>query len=356
MTHTVSRRREPWHARPCQRERPQGRGPTPVPAALGACLLAGALIGLAGCAASGSARITVSDLAWPADAPRVRLDRVLNPQGDRSGRLLSLVTGQPREPVLQRPYGVAWDGDALLLTDPGAGAVLRIGAEGRVLAANRSALTSPIGVASCPQGIVVTDSERGDLVLLDRHLEVADRLATGLARPTGVACSATEIFVAETGAHRILVLSGGERRVLGRRGSGAGEFNFPTSLAFDAGDLWVGDTLNFRVQRIDAATGTARESFGRLGDTAGEMPRLKGVAVDGAGQLWVTDALLDAVSMFSSDGTYLLSVGANGDAPGQFSFPAGVAASSSGELAVVDSFNRRVQIFRLVTPEVGRSS
>jgi len=344
MTASTERRRSPSGLR-------HGAPPGRALATL-ACL---ALLAGVGCASSRSPSLRISDLGWPADAPRVRLERVLEPQGARTGRLFRLLAGQPEAPLLERPYGVAWDGGDLLLTDPGAGRVLRISTGGRVLASSKAELSSPIGIASCSRGIVVTDSERGEVLLLGEDLRVRERLAEGLLRPTGVACSADEIFVAETGGHRIRVLSESGERFLGTRGSEPGELNFPTSLVLDGDDLWIGDTLNFRVQRIDAATGAPRGAFGQLGDMAGEMPRLKGLAIDGAGQLWVADAHLDAISMFRRDGTYLMTVGSTGAAPGSFSFPAGVAANAGGELAVVDSFNRRIQIFRLVAPGTDQS-
>lgn len=324
--------------------RSPARGPVEV--LVGALLL----LTLGSCTSSGGLQVTELELVWPADAPRVRLDRVLAPRSGAGGRLGRWLTGAKREVLLRRPYGVAWDGEELLLTDPGAGHVLRIGPRGEVLYSSTAELASPIGIATCPAGIVVTDSERGVVVLLGPDLKVVRRLGTGLARPTGVACAGGEIYVAETATHRVRVFSDAGERSFGRRGSAPGEFNFPTSLAVDGEALWVGDTLNFRVQRIDPSSGAPLEAFGRLGDTPGEMPRVKGLAVDGGGHLWVADAHLDAVSLFRRDGTYLMSIGRTGTDAGRFSFPAGVAAGPGGQVAVVDSFNRRVQIFGLVAP------
>ena len=136
----------------------------------------------------------------------------------------------------------------------------------------------------------------------------------------------------------------------GGRGAGPGLFNFPAALSLHAGNLWVGDTLNFRVQRLDAIRGEPVGTFGRLGDAAGEMPRIKGVAVDAAGILWVSDAHLDRVALFRPDGTFLTDIGGKGELPGEFSFPAGLAAHPDGRVAIVDSLNRRIQIFRRVGP------
>lgn len=285
--------------------------------------------------------------------PRVRLEAVVQPpagtQG-RAGRFLRRVAGLDGDELLfARPYGVAWDGDDLVVADPGAGRLVRVDPRGRVRLSSAADLESPIGVAVCAAGVVVSDSRRGRVVLLDRGLRQISVLAEGLARPTGVACSDERIFVAETGAHRLVVLSPpAAASALGRRGDGEGEFNFPTAIAAGDGSLWVGDTLNFRLQRLDAESGTFQDLFGRLGDAPGELPRLKGIAVDPAGRLWVSDAYLDQVAVFSAAGTFLMAIGGPGGDPGEFSFPAGVAVHPDGRVAVADSLNRRVQVIRLV--------
>jgi DNA-binding beta-propeller fold protein YncE len=249
----------------------------------------------------------------------------------------------------RRPYGIAWEGDALLLADPDGGMIARVLPGGRVTLSPRALFRLPIGVASCEAGVVVTDSERGGVALLDRKLRLVRWLARDLARPTGVSCAAGTIFVSETAAHRVVVIEAdGAIRHLGRRGEGPGEFNYPTSLVFHDGALLVADTLNFRIQRLDPASGRHLGAFGRLGDAPGEMPRLKGIAVDRARHVWVADAHLDHLAVYDLDGNFLVALGGRGSAPGEFSFPAGVAARGDGRIAVADSLNRRLQIFELV--------
>ena len=143
-------------------------------------------------------------------------------------------------------------------------------------------------------------------------------------------------------------------RSVGRRGGGQGEFNFPTVVATTREALWVGDTLNFRLQRFALEGGGFLGAFGRLGDAPGEMPRLKGLAVDPGGNLWLSDAHLDQVALFRPDGAFLMALPGNGSPDGGFSFPAGIATHPDGRVAIVDSLNRRLQILRLVdTPKNG---
>lgn len=329
--------------------RPPGRGRA-VPLALAA--LAGLLV-LAALTAPTTAGDGTEDSpggrpAMGGDRSPVAFEGIVEPRRRGLVRFLRKLTGE-RSTVrsFRRPYGVTWDGDELLVTDPGAGRVLRLSAKGRIRAVLDRRMESPIGVAVCSPGVIVADSRAGTLLVLDRELRRRRVLAQGLQRPTGVACRGREIFVAETAAHRIAVVTPeGPSRTFGRRGDGDGELNFPTSLALDDRGLWVGDTLNFRLQRLDPATGEALASFGRLGDAPGDMPRVKGVAVDALDRLWITDAHLDQVALYRPDGTFLSYLGHPGTRPREFSFPAGLAAHPDGRVAVVDSLNRRLQIFR----------
>lgn len=291
------------------------------------------------------------DLAWPAGDPRVRLERVLALEAGSS--ILTVLSGRREEALtFERPYGVAWDGGDLLVADPGARRVVRVADGGRVSVSPEGAAGAPVALAACGSGVVASDPEQGRVVRLDRDLRRVAVLADGLQRPTGLACRDGRVYVAETGAHRITLLEpDGTHRSFGGRGAEPGRFNFPTALALAGDELLVGDTLNFRVQRLDGETGAARGIFGRLGDAAGEMPRIKGVAVDARGQVWVTDALTSRVSLYNADGDLLLALGGEGMVPGRFSFPAGVAAHPDGRVAVADSFNRRIQVFRVLQRE-----
>jgi DNA-binding beta-propeller fold protein YncE len=291
---------------------------------------------------------------WPIDNPRIRLTSVIELHGRlarNAARVLNRLGGDQATFSFRRPYAVAWDGEDLLVTDPDAGRVARIDSRGRIHLSPEAALSHPVGVAVCESGIVVTDAAEGRVALLDHDLHRVRWLAENLSRPTGVACSGDRTFVVETGAHRVVVLRPGEEpRTFGGRGVEAGNFNFPTSIVIDGEALLIGDTLNFRIQRLAASTGASLGGFGQLGDSPGEMPRTKGLAIDSVGQVWVTDAHLDRVSLYAADGELLISLGSQGSGLAQFSFPAGVAAHPDGRVAVVDSLNRRLQVFQVVEP------
>lgn len=318
----------------------------------GLAFLAVVIASLSGCAGSALVeRRTPEELAWPSREPRIRLQSVIDlqqSQGRAARRALNWLASKQTQSLFRRPYAVAWAGDDILVTDPDAGRVARISEKNRLTFSERGLFMNPIGIASCGPGIVVSDSATGKIALLDDDLRLTRWLAEDLARPTGVACSDGRIYVAETARHRLLVMEqDGDTVQLGKRGKGAGEFNFPTTIAIDGNELLVGDAMNFRIQRLDATTGRYIGEFGGLGDAPGEMPRIKGVAVDTIGHVWVSDGHLDRVSLYDRDGTLLLSIGDRGSEHGRFSFPAGVASHPDGRVAVSDSLNRRLQIMRL---------
>lgn len=315
-----------------------------------------ALAALVGCGGFKVKKTVYEDrIGWPPEDPRVRLVSVIDlergPRRGRPGPLAGMgsLTGALE---FRRPYAAAWADDDLLVTDPDTGRVARVGSNGKIEFSPDHLFTLPVGIAACTAGIVVSDAEDGAVSILDTDLKRIGFLAVDLARPTGVACEGDEIYVVETGKHRVLIYgSGGAPRTFGSRGQEPGRFNYPTSVAIQrrhpSRHLIVGDSMNFRVQVVDPSDGSYRRKFGRLGDAPGEMPRIKGVAVDPGNRVWVSDAHLDRISLYDPDGALLISVGRSGSAPGEFSFPAGLAAHPDGRVAVIDSYNRRIQILRV---------
>ena len=314
----------------------------------------GLLTASAACAPRAARTSLPAGLAWPPGEPRVALMDVIETR--RAGAaLFAWIGGEKNAPLFERPYGLAWQGGDLVVADPAARRLVRVAASGKVTLSGPDPDFAPLAVASCAEGLVASDSESGRVARFDPDLRRVSWLAQGLDRPTGVACDAGAVWVVETGAHRIVVLRrDGSRQVIGGRGTGDGQFNFPVALVRLGGTVLVGDTLNFRIQRLDAATGRSLGSFGRLGDAAGDTPRLKGIAVDAAGHVWASDAHLDQVSIYTGQGQLLLSLGRSGTAPGEFAFPAGVAAHPDGRVAVADALNRRVQVFRLLPTVSGK--
>ncbi len=113
-----------------------------------------------------------------------------------------------------------------------------------------------------------------------------------------------------------------------------------SSLAVHQG-LWsiTRDSLSV----VGGGTGTVR--FGARGSEPGMLKSPRGMAVDDAGNIWVTDTDNDRLQKYSSEGTLLHVIGGSGSGEGQFDGPSGIALSPKGNLCVADTGNKRVQVF-----------
>ncbi len=196
-----------------------------------------------------------------------------------------------------------------------------------------------------------------------------------LLLPTGVAYDgAGNLYIAEAGMHRVrrvdtqgmitTVAGDGSQGYSGDGGAAtAAQMDTPTCVAVDAaGDLYVCDSHNHRIRRVDGVTGVMTTVVGTgaagfAGDgglaRAAVLDLPVAVAVDAAGNLWVADARshrvrkVDAgtgvirtvagtgVQGFAGDGG--LAVAAALDAPSS------LAVDAAGNVYVADAHNRRVR-------------
>ncbi|HEX9990971.1 MAG TPA: flippase activity-associated protein Agl23 [Chloroflexia bacterium] len=160
------------------------------------------------------------------------------------------------------------------------------------------------------------------------------------------------------------------------RGEGEGQFKpydetatgtGPGGIAADkAGNIYVADTWNHRIQKFDA-TGkfvTQWGSYTSLGDAAAAGdPAVntkfwgpRGIALDAGGNVYVTDTGNKRVMIFDGNGKYLRQI-ASGmspekiasaypfNQPGEMNEPIGIAVDGSGAVYVADTNNRRIQKF-----------
>jgi len=322
-----------------------------------------------GCA-SAPAKIDFAQYVWPPppDSPRIQLEDVVLGRADtlaKSRFQRALLGSSPQGPYdwLKKPFAVAWDAQGrLLVTDSALGALFRFDRPARradVLGTTGAvALRTPLGLDVGPDGrIYVADVGIRKVVAFDPDGKV--RAVYGregeLENPTDTAVSpdGRSLYVADSKAHRIAIFDIGTARrlrTIGRRGSGEGEFNFPTSVAFDsAGNLLVVDQINARVQVL-TEEGRYLDQFGGLGMGYANFVRPKDVAVDEAGFVYITDAAFGNVQIFDADLRLLTYVGSSGENPGQFKIASGVAVRGD-RFAIADQLGRRVQIFRYIVPK-----
>lgn len=224
-------------------------------------------------------------------------------------------------------------------------------------------LSQPVAAAYDPAGrLLVSDAVAGNIAVFDAAGKYQGRLGDGvLKRPCGLLVQSpapgsperTRIFVADSAAHQVVVLSadGRELERIGERGSRLGQFNFPTNVAMDTrGRLFVSDSLNFRVQVFSPDLKPLRQ-IGRKGDMPGYFAQPKGIGIDAEDRLFVVDANFEAVEVYRSGpdrDELLMSFGREGHGPGEFWLPAGLNIDARGRIWVADSYNRRVQVFECI--------
>ncbi len=171
--------------------------------------------------------------------------------------------------------------------------------------------------------------------------------------------------------------------VIGNQGVNDGEFNEPRDCAFDdAGNLWVADFRNYRVQKLTPQgkhlltvgekgsqplqfmdpTGISSSSkFIYIADTwnhrlqvldsSGNFVRSyqggffapKDVALAPDGEIYVSDTGNGRIVVLSQDGRVLRTISKKGNAKGELLEPVGLAIASKGDIIIFDAGNKRLQ-------------
>ena len=216
------------------------------------------------------------------------------------------------------------------------------------------AFSQPVGIAWDDIGrrVLVADSVASCIVMFNSDGSYAGRMGEGvLQRPVGIAVDARHggrILVADTKLHQVVVFTnnGSVAQKLGSRGTGDGQFNYPTYLTLDPeGRLYVSDSLNFRVQAFDAELKFVRQ-IGKKGDLPGYFAQPKGIATDTEGHVYVVDAQFENVQIFDGEGHVLMDFGEEGYRAGEFWLPVGLWLDRANHIWVADSYNRRIQVLQ----------
>ena len=139
------------------------------------------------------------------------------------------------------------------------------------------------------------------------------------------------------------------------------QINIPYGLAVDgAGNLYIADAVNNRIRKVDTSgnisTVAGNGMYGSSGDggpaTMAQLAVPTGVAVDSAGNLYIADSDNNRVRKVDASGN-ISTVAGNGTADfsgyggpatsAQLSMPMGVAVDSSGNLYIADTGNHRIR-------------
>ena len=159
------------------------------------------------------------------------------------------------------------------------------------------------------------------------------------------------LYIADTANARVLQLAaatGARLQVIGTRGSGTGQFQYPTGVAVDTdGSIWVTDTTRDIVQHL-SATGAYLGQVASRGTGDNRLQEGWDVEVFG-NDILVSDAATDQIKVWTKQGTFVTAFGSTGTGLGQFQQPKGMDLTPDGRLFVEEQLGERVQELR-VTP------
>lgn len=275
-----------------------------------------------------------------------------------------------KEPALTfaKPWGIASNGEGkVYVSDTQAGVVLVYDFEARkVEPLGAGILRAPMGVALDSDGNVYISDPAVNKVYAfttdGKPLKTVGDDET-LNWPVGIAVDSirNRLYVISAKSHNISVFdpeTGTHIATWGKRGSGDGEFNFPTDVDIDSkGNIVVADSMNARVQILDP-DGKFIRKFGQRGDGPADFRMIKGIAVDRhTDNIYVTDGQGDKEMVYSPTGEPLMTLGRTHSADitavgaGGFLIPQDISVDKNGRIYVVDSMNRRFQVFQIVDEE-----
>ena len=173
--------------------------------------------------------------------------------------------------------------------------------------------------------------------------------------PNGIAIDpAGNIYVADSKANQVAVFSpaGVFVSAFGAKGTGPGQFNFPTDLSYESvsQQLAVADTLNNRVQFFDLS-GAFKRVIGTPAKLSGPLKFTypQGIAFDyqNGVRMYVADAFQSSVQVIDLGPLprFLAYIGTFGTAPGELQHPSDVLFDSAASELLVSDSNGRINIY-----------
>lgn len=190
-------------------------------------------------------------------------------------------------------------------------------------------ISQPNNIKFDEQGwLYVADKTRQAVLIYDQAGEFLHAWGRpGEVAPVDVAIGKDRLYICDMKDHQIEIwdrANGTYLKSVGERGNAPGQFFFPTHCALDGeGNLYVTDTGNFRVQKLDP-DGNAIATFGKHGTSLGSFAWPKGLAIDGEGRIYVADTRFANVQIFNPEFKLLLFFGGPGPDRGSLDLPAGL--------------------------------
>lgn len=158
--------------------------------------------------------------------------------------------------------------------------------------------------------------------------------------------SSNNVFIADTGNHRIQHFNSQGRLITswGKFGYGDTEFISPSGIAVDAQFVYIADTGNNRIS-VYKKNGDFVRAFGSYGAGEINFNQPTGITTDGYGNLYIADSQNNRIKKYSRNGKFYSAWGAQGHLTGQLSTPFGIQIHK-GLLYITELGNHRIQLFK----------
>lgn len=199
--------------------------------------------------------------------------------------------------------------------------------------------------------------------------------AASFSSPAGITTDGTNLYVADVGNHkvRMVVIETGEVTTIAGSGTAgavdgtgmAASFNLPFGITYQGTSLYMTDTLNYKIRKVETATAavtTVIDTGLALGIDDPEIltifEQLYGIATDGT-SLFLTEVSDHSIHAINIETGVLTTVAGSGfegaeDGVGteaSFKMPAGVTTDGIN-LYVADTFNHKIRRVAVATGEV----
>ncbi|KAL5515386.1 hypothetical protein EMCRGX_G000546 [Ephydatia muelleri] len=135
--------------------------------------------------------------------------------------------------------------------------------------------------------------------------------------------------------------AGQQKRTIGSRGSGDGQFNHPYGLFIKGDVMYVADSCNHCIQKLTTG-GQFLQTFGHCGSGQGQFSIPTFVIVDQRDRLMVSDRGNNRVVILDQAGTWLLTINGGSHA---FNTPRGLVLDPQGNIHVATWGCNSVKVF-----------
>jgi len=220
--------------------------------------------------------------------------------------LIILSCNEPKKWIFEKeiqldntyPIGVTQLDGEIWLSDGNGNRLVQIDDTGKLLQEIKD-FERPMHISSINKTILVPEYGRDSIAAIQSNSTRKYINTPKLDAPAGVDQWKNEIAIADFYSHSVLFKKDTTWLTIGKKGSNAGEFNYPTDVQITSDFIYVADAYNHRVQ-VFSKEGKHLETIGETFN----MNASTGIYVTD-NELYITDFENDRVMVCNTEGTLL---------------------------------------------------